>query len=795
MKITCKKMLTLVLAVLMALAPLTGSFADTAEGGTTSRRPPEVRETLRLNTAGEKPEANRKSQTPDAEQKDKKAGKTEKAVKSIKITGSKVVAKGKKIALKATVSPAGSSQKVTWTSSNKKIATVSSGGIVTGRKAGTVKITAVSKANKKIKKTYTIQVKAKAVSKVTLNSPVQFIDLAGAKSQKITLTAKASPAKAAQSFEWSSSDKRVATVSSKGVVKAVATGTVTITATATDGSKKNASLTLEVIDSSKAEPGVITRQPENAAVYEGEKATFHVEATGTSLYYLWWVLKPGAESFEKCTGPDAETDTIQITAEAAMDGYQYCCTIVDMFGTQLQSDIVLLTVAAPLTVIAQPQSLTAAKGEDVTLRFEVSGTGLSYQWYYAFPGWDNWLPCENGTADSYTFRMTEDLDSINLYCEATDVLNNKAYSEVAVVSLYLDPAITITQQPGNVWTYIGETAIFHIEATGTKLGYQWYYWHPGDPQYTAYDGATSDTLTITVQEQDQGMYITCVVYNPVGTQVQSDDVTVSLSVRPTFRALLVASCAYEGDKALTNGYQEVKAMKFALENAVRYPYQVTTFEDGSASQVYGLISSAYAGATDSDVSLFYYTGHGGETDDHTSTYSGCLSFIDNTYITAEQLANALSAVPGKIIVILCCCHSGAHIGNNDSESETTGPSDFNKALIKAFKKYKLKKNGPTSNFGELANEKFIVLTSCKSTEQSVVFSTGSPFAMGISEALGCSWPGTGYSATSPADKDKNRIITLGECWSYAAARAKQLIPHEHNAQCYGDKNFPLFLLK
>ena len=57
------------------------------------------------------------------------------------------------------VKPANASKSVTWKSSDKKIATVSSKGVVTGKKAGKVKITAISKANKKVKKSLTLTVK------------------------------------------------------------------------------------------------------------------------------------------------------------------------------------------------------------------------------------------------------------------------------------------------------------------------------------------------------------------------------------------------------------------------------------------------------------------------------------------------------------------------------------------------------------------------------------------------------------------------------------------------------------
>lgn len=181
--------------------------------------------------------------------------------KKITITGSKYVAKGKKITLKATVAPEKANQKVTWTSSDKKIATVSAKGVVKGIKPGKVKITATSVKNKKIKKTITIEVKAKAVKNVKITGNTD-LDLAGIKT--VTLKAKATPAKAAQSFEWTSSDPGIATVSEKGKVTAKSAGTVRITATATDGSKKKSTVTITVRDSAAVEH-LAPATPEEAA--------------------------------------------------------------------------------------------------------------------------------------------------------------------------------------------------------------------------------------------------------------------------------------------------------------------------------------------------------------------------------------------------------------------------------------------------------------------------------------------------------------------------------------------------
>lgn len=156
------------------------------------------------------------------------------------------VAKGKKVKLSSTVKVTPNkktNKKVTYKSANKKIATVTSKGVVKAKAAGKTKITVVSKKNKKKKATIKVVVKKKAVKKVKLNSG-NFVLAAGAKK---TLKAKVSPTKnVSKKIAWTSSNKRVATVSSKGVVKGIRDGKAVITAKATDGSGKKAKVTVTV---------------------------------------------------------------------------------------------------------------------------------------------------------------------------------------------------------------------------------------------------------------------------------------------------------------------------------------------------------------------------------------------------------------------------------------------------------------------------------------------------------------------------------------------------------------------
>lgn len=81
------------------------------------------------------------------------------AVKTTKISGLKKnvsLKKGKKTTLKPVIAPFTSREKVTYRSSNKKVATVSSKGVVTAKKKGTAKITVRSG-----KKSYTVKIKVK----------------------------------------------------------------------------------------------------------------------------------------------------------------------------------------------------------------------------------------------------------------------------------------------------------------------------------------------------------------------------------------------------------------------------------------------------------------------------------------------------------------------------------------------------------------------------------------------------------------------------------------------------------
>lgn len=146
--------------------------------------------------------------------------------------------------LKAKVSPANAADKsITWTSSNTKVATVNSKGVITAKNTGSAKITATAANGKKAQVTVKVQKNKVRVSKVKLNKKKATLK----KRKQLKLKATLSPVNAAsKKVTWKSSNKNVATVNAKGVVKAKKAGKVKITCTSKENPKKKAVCTIRV---------------------------------------------------------------------------------------------------------------------------------------------------------------------------------------------------------------------------------------------------------------------------------------------------------------------------------------------------------------------------------------------------------------------------------------------------------------------------------------------------------------------------------------------------------------------
>ena len=151
------------------------------------------------------------------------------------VTPSRIeIIEGGSAALSASVSPeAASDRAVSWSSSDRSVATVDKTGTVQGLKPGTATVTATAEGKSG---TCAVTVKAKAVNvtEVTLDKT----ELTLTEGEAETLTATVKPDNADnRKVTWSSDKTEIATVDGAGKVTAVKAGEAVVTVTTEDGGK------------------------------------------------------------------------------------------------------------------------------------------------------------------------------------------------------------------------------------------------------------------------------------------------------------------------------------------------------------------------------------------------------------------------------------------------------------------------------------------------------------------------------------------------------------------------------
>ncbi len=224
----------------------------------------------------------------------------------------------KTVMLVATVTnETATNQKVTWKSSNSKIATVNQKGKVTGIKAGYATITAIAQDGSEVEASCEIRV-VKPVTSISLSRST--ITMFVGDSKKITATVRPTSA-TIKTAKWSSSDESVAIVDVDGTVIAMKAGNTIITAEAMDSSGKKSICYVTVYDrvastgitlqdkkltmvrgESKIVPSVkipsnstdgVTWSTDNAAVASVNKKTGRITAKSTGVAYISAMTESG----------------------------------------------------------------------------------------------------------------------------------------------------------------------------------------------------------------------------------------------------------------------------------------------------------------------------------------------------------------------------------------------------------------------------------------------------------------------------------------------------------------------
>lgn len=270
-----------------------------------------------------------------------------KKVKGVELSkASATIYLGKTLTLKATVSPSGATNSaVTFTSSDSSVAKVSSSGVVTPVKPGTATIT-VKTSDGNFTDTCKITVK-RAVTSITLDKSTAEVK----SDSTLTLKATIKPSNATdKTLTWTSSNNKVVTVSSKGVVTPVSKGTATITVKTENGLTDTCKVTVyQVVTGIKLS--------EKASVYAGEKVT--LKAT----------VQPSNANTQSVTWSSSNTSVAKVSTKGVVTGVKAGTAVITV-KTKEGGFVAKCTVTVKQHVtgiVLNKTDLTLARGSDSQL--------------------------------------------------------------------------------------------------------------------------------------------------------------------------------------------------------------------------------------------------------------------------------------------------------------------------------------------------------------------------------------------------------------------------------------------
>ena len=509
----------------------------------------------------------------------------------------------------------------------------------------------------------------------------------------------------------------------------------------------------------------ITSQPQDAYIKEGGTAVFSVKAVNVESYqWYWW--KASESCWVKCTDPTAKTATLKYTGvRYSWNGYWFCCLLTNSEGSRWTDEVsITITERRNVEIYSQPESVSIKEGEDAV--FSVGARYAdSYQWYWWKASESCWVKCTDPTAKTSTLTYSDVKNGWNGYRFCCLVTNTKGscWSEEVTITITERHVPVIYSQPKSATFNEGEEAAFSVGARYAD-SYQWYWWKASENSWVEVSDASGKTATLKytdVKSGWNGYQFRCRVSN-TKSSVYSN--TVTLMVNPVrYRALLVGEVNYHGMVKAERFGADCDNLKTALES-VKGPmgrkYTATVKKDLSVQGCKDAISNTFSAADENDVSLFFLQTHG-TTSIATGEYAGWLRMIGATedeHMTMQELAEALAAVPGTVIVWLGSCGSGAAIW--DDGNGNAGPQDpdlFNELVISAFAEAEASLADP--NTGEFRNPKFYVLTAAAHQEES----------WGSEENLSTCFARHiigGITGDKPADDDDNGTITLNELYEY-----------------------------
>ena len=186
---------------------------------------------------------------------------------------------------------------------------------------------------------------------------------------------------------------------------------------------------------------------------------------------------------------------------------------------------------AGISISSNPKSVTVAPNSKVTFTFEVSGTGLTYQWQTKLNSTSDWANTGLTGARTNTLVIESAPASFNgrqYRCMVTDSSGAGVISSPATLSVV---DFEIVSQTGDQTVFAGDSVAISVNATGAGLTYQWQTKLDSTSNWanTGLNGAKTATLSFSAPIGFNNRQYRCVVTDNTGSTLTSKLVTLTVT--------------------------------------------------------------------------------------------------------------------------------------------------------------------------------------------------------------------------------------------------------------------------
>lgn len=351
----------------------------------------------------------------------------------------------------AALTPVSSTQGVTWTSGNTKVATVDANGTVKAVAGGTATITAKSG---NVSASFKILVRVPLTGLKLNSSSVTFNAVGG----YTTLTATKAPTNTSESVVWTSSDTKVATVDANGKVVAKGVGSAVITATGNESKSVKATCKITVKNLTLATPSITVK----SEGYDRLKISWGkvTNATGYQIYRY----NSKTKQYEKVK--DITSGNTTSYTNTGLGGYEYkykVKAVMTSYNKTVYSALSAYKAARP-----KPNQITGLKQSgyttgSISLKWTKQSGVSGYQIVKCSSANGTYTTVKTLTSNTASYTNTNCKSGTNYYYKVRAFKTNG--SGTKIYGDYSTP-VKMTTKPG-------ATTVSLSKASGTSIKISW----------------------------------------------------------------------------------------------------------------------------------------------------------------------------------------------------------------------------------------------------------------------------------------------------------------------------------